>query len=419
MIDSGIDGTHPELEDRIAASRSFVGGNALTDQQGHGTFVAGLIAAQVNNGRGSQGWGFPAQLVVAKVVRPSRTVSLEAEVAAIRWAVDQGARVINLSLGGLRDPRRPDRDTYSTLEAAAIRYAYTKARGRRRGRERRPGAHLTVAIRELSGGSAARRRRERLARRLRARVLEPRPDLQRHRRARTGHRLHVSAAADQRPADVRRAGVLAVRPESTAAPRGRRSRRRKSQPPRRSCSPRGRRSSRTRSRSSRALVGGRERIHGLSPLPAATRFVQRLGTARRREVRRDALGPFPRPTGTRRTTTPARSRPLRARASFTATLDFWDDPTDVYKTYLRRGQRLTVTVAGPRGSDTNLVLWRPGTRHVEGLAPSVQRQRAAQSARRGSRERITYRAFVPGWYYVQVRISSRDAGAYRLALTKR
>ena len=69
--------------------------------------------------------GFPAQLVVAKVVRPSRTVSLEAEVAAIRWAVDQ-VRAINLLLGGLRDPRRPDRDTYSALEAAAIRYAHIR-----------------------------------------------------------------------------------------------------------------------------------------------------------------------------------------------------------------------------------------------------------------------------------------------------
>ena len=59
VIDSGIDGTHPELEDRIAASRSFVGGSALTDQQGHGTFVAGLIAAQVNNGRGSHRDGVP------------------------------------------------------------------------------------------------------------------------------------------------------------------------------------------------------------------------------------------------------------------------------------------------------------------------------------------------------------------------
>ncbi|HZB23526.1 MAG TPA: S8 family serine peptidase, partial [Gaiellaceae bacterium] len=111
VIDSGIDGSHPDFQGRIAASRTFVGGSALTDQQGHGTFVAGLIAAQTNNELGVAGIAFPAQLVIAKVVRSSRLVSLEAEAAAIRWAVDEGARVINLSLGGLRDPRDIERDT--------------------------------------------------------------------------------------------------------------------------------------------------------------------------------------------------------------------------------------------------------------------------------------------------------------------
>jgi hypothetical protein len=116
----------------------------------------------------------------------------------------------------------------------------------------------------------------------------------------------------------------------------------------------------------------------------------------------------------------ALAAPLRGtRATLAATIDFWDDPTDVYKTYVRRGQRLAVTLDGPRGADTNLVLWKPGTRRVEGLSPSLQRQRAAQSARPGSRERLSYRAPAAGWYYVQVRIGSRDAGPYRLTLSKR
>src|SRR5207245_1264508 len=52
VIDSGIDGTHPEFAGKIAAARSFVGGSALTDEQGHGTFVAGEIAAATGNGEG-------------------------------------------------------------------------------------------------------------------------------------------------------------------------------------------------------------------------------------------------------------------------------------------------------------------------------------------------------------------------------
>ena len=60
--------------------------------------------------------------MIAKVVR-GEEIPLEAETAAIRWAVAQGARVINLSLGGLRDPTDPLRDTFSPAEASAIDYA--------------------------------------------------------------------------------------------------------------------------------------------------------------------------------------------------------------------------------------------------------------------------------------------------------
>ena len=41
VVDSGIDGGHPEFKGRIAAAKSFVGGKALVDSVGHGTFVAG------------------------------------------------------------------------------------------------------------------------------------------------------------------------------------------------------------------------------------------------------------------------------------------------------------------------------------------------------------------------------------------
>ena len=95
-------------------------------------------------------------------MRSDGTISLEAEAKAIRWAVDQGARVINLSLGGLRDPLNPARDTYSPLEAAAVEYAVAKgvvvvaAVGNG---DQAP--TLAVAVRELSGRAAARGRRQR------------------------------------------------------------------------------------------------------------------------------------------------------------------------------------------------------------------------------------------------------------------
>src|SRR5262249_5806353 len=88
VIDSGMDATHPEFHKRIADAQSFVpdSPNPLDDSIGHGTFVAGLIAAQVNNGTGIAGIGFASQLLVAKVVRADGTISPEAEARGIRWA---------------------------------------------------------------------------------------------------------------------------------------------------------------------------------------------------------------------------------------------------------------------------------------------------------------------------------------------
>ncbi len=122
VIDSGIDAGHPEFAGKIAGGRSFVGGSWRTDTDGHGTFVAGLIAAGCHE---ICGLAFNARLLIAKVVQPSG-VDVSAEVRAIRWAADAGARVINLSLGGTRDPQDPKLDTYSPVERRAVEYAWSK-----------------------------------------------------------------------------------------------------------------------------------------------------------------------------------------------------------------------------------------------------------------------------------------------------
>ena len=126
VIDSGIDYGHPEFAGRIVAGRSFVGGSWKRDTDGHGTFVAGEIAADPINGIGIAGLAFNAELLIAKVVTPDDSVSLPGEIEAIRWAADRGARVINLSLGGVRDPLNARLDTHSAAEQSAIAYAYSK-----------------------------------------------------------------------------------------------------------------------------------------------------------------------------------------------------------------------------------------------------------------------------------------------------
>jgi subtilisin family serine protease len=112
--------------------------------------------------------------------------------------------------------------------------------------------------------------------------------------------------------------------------------------------------------------------------------------------------------------------PLRwRRATLTATLDYWDDQTDVYRLRLRRGQRLAATLRGPEGSDVNLVLWKPGTRSIQGLAASRPHS-PARSAGPGARERIRrFRVRKSGLYYLEARMSKPGSGPYSLSFSKR
>ena len=214
VIDSGIDGRHDEFLGQIYASKSFVSSSARVDTQGHGTFVAGEIAAATNNGVGIAGIGFRVQLVIGKVVRNDGTIPLRAEAKAIRWAVDQGARVINLSLAGLRDLLDSRRDTYSPLEAAAIRYAVSKkvlvvaAVGNSDQAPRSPWnfAGYPAALPHVMGVSALDCDRQR------SRVLGSRHEVQRHLGSRLGHLLDSPVQRDQADRQrLRRAGVLGLR----------------------------------------------------------------------------------------------------------------------------------------------------------------------------------------------------------------
>ena len=201
---------------QIADGRSFVSSSWETDTNGHGTFVAGEIAAATNNGTGIAAVGFPVELLIAKIVRADGTISPDAEARAIHWAVDQGARVINMSFGGVRDPHDPGLDTYSPLEAAAVQYAVSKgvlvvaAVGNARQRSER-----AVELRRLSRSPPARPRRQ-LAepRRNGAELLEPRLPLRRHRGSRRGHLLDAPARADPVvQARLSASGLLGLRPD--------------------------------------------------------------------------------------------------------------------------------------------------------------------------------------------------------------
>jgi subtilisin family serine protease len=101
-----------------------------------------------------------------------------------------------------------------------------------------------------------------------------------------------------------------------------------------------------------------------------------------------------------------------------ATLDFWDDQLDVYRVNVAKGERLKAYLRGPVGTQTNLILWRPGTQHVEGLSAELQARRVTESVRAGPNEAISYRATKGGWYYLEVKMAGAGAGRYSLRFAK-
>jgi subtilisin family serine protease len=421
IVDSGLDLGHPEFAGRVVAARSFVGGSAA-DREGHGTFVAGIIAANTDNGQGIAGIALSAELLVAKVVRADGTISPLAEARAIRWAVNHGARVINLSLGGLRS-RNKNEDTYSSIEQDAIDYAYAK------------GAVLVAAV---GNGDQAPKTPWDLA-------SYP---------AALPHVIGVSAVAqdgtvpsfsnyDRIFNDVAAPGVgiVSTLPRSMTAARP-------------SCVEQG-----------YSLCGPPEfrAAEGTSYAAAEVSAAAALLIAARPSLRPDqvtallehsAVDMTP-ATGCRRcaewrdqysgwgeldvsaaltTLGDAVPPPDRYESNddagsrafalwgrsidVTASLDFWDDQIDVYKVKLRKGQTVAVSVHGPTDSRVNLVLWRPGTQQVEGLSPDLQARRLTQSVSGGPNEHILHRAAQTGWYYVELKLPAPGAGQYRLHISK-
>lgn len=116
VVDSGVDLQHPDLIGQIQPGGwDFVNDdNNPDDDQGHGTHVAGIIAARANNLQGIAGIAHNAKILPVKVLNAANTGNTFNIASGIVYAVDRGAKIINLSLGG---------PTESTTTEGAIDYA--------------------------------------------------------------------------------------------------------------------------------------------------------------------------------------------------------------------------------------------------------------------------------------------------------
>lgn len=99
VIDTGIDLEHPDLQASLIAGKNFVNPNASPDDDhGHGTHVAGIIGAIGNNSVGVTGMNWNVQLMPLKVLAADGNGTEAAIAEAIRYAADNGVRLINMSL---------------------------------------------------------------------------------------------------------------------------------------------------------------------------------------------------------------------------------------------------------------------------------------------------------------------------------
>jgi len=386
VLDTGVDGRVRDLRDQIVSdlARSFIDESpALTDRSGHGTHVAGIIAAASGNGIGVAGIAH-ARLLIVKVADEQGRATTSTLVRGIRYAVARGARIINLSFGGAG---------FSKLEQDTILDA------------RRAGA-LVVAAAGNSGGAGSPREY---------------PGAYRH-------VLTVAAVRSDGDAilDSTRGPQVAI-----AAP-GKRVF---------STLPNGRYGRRTGTSMAAAVVSGAAaRLLAVRPGldPSQLRSIlldsARDVTAPGRDdstgwgvldLRAALAAPVPRRDGFEPNDDPPQARrspeldPGTATGQVTveANVEQWADPKDDYRVQVAVGDTLEVDVQSHADQDLDLVIWRP---RAPAFAPGsgyTRRWLAAAALAPGNSEALSYTATEAGVHTVEVQ-GTTGRGRYRLTVRR-
>jgi subtilisin family serine protease len=118
VVDTGVQSDHPDLKGRLVKGVNIVDpGSPPEDDVGHGTHVAGIIAARVNNREGVAGLTWYTKIMPVKALDSTGAGSTYSVAQGVIWAADHGANVINMSLGNYAEAQ---------FLHDAIKYAHDK-----------------------------------------------------------------------------------------------------------------------------------------------------------------------------------------------------------------------------------------------------------------------------------------------------
>lgn len=127
ILDTGIDVSHEDLQGQVKQTANFTRSRTGDDLYGHGTHVAGSVAAKRGNGIGVSGACPDCSLFNVKVLEDNGSGAWSGIANGIVWAADNGASVINMSLG-----------SYSASQTVADAVQYARASTDRNGKPKRP-----------------------------------------------------------------------------------------------------------------------------------------------------------------------------------------------------------------------------------------------------------------------------------------
>lgn len=149
VLDTGIDKNHPMLQGKVVAERDFSNSGNTEDRYGHGTHVAGILAGTTESGGLYSGVAPGAQLINVKVIGDDGFGDNVNIVSGISWAVDNGAKIISMSLGA---PSSLDEVVESAIKQAVARGVVVVASSGNCGNTRTTTGTKTCSTNQCSAG---------------------------------------------------------------------------------------------------------------------------------------------------------------------------------------------------------------------------------------------------------------------------